>query len=114
VLFNQGDWIAIKLLIDRKGTPSIRGRIVGVREFRPYLPAAYTGLERWISMIVAFVVLILYLSGLSAIPLRELPDWVGAAAVLGVPISFFVTYFVAEGFVDRRVRRRRDAFYVNI
>jgi hypothetical protein len=114
VLFNQGDWIAVKLLTDRKGTPDIRGRIVGVREFRPCSPAAYTRLERWISLPIGSIALSLYVLGLTAISIRGLPNVVIVGVALGIPASFFIGLFVTQALIDRRVRKRREAFRVNV
>lgn len=38
-LLNQGDWIAVRFLIDGPAEPEIAGRIVGVKELRPSKPS---------------------------------------------------------------------------
>jgi hypothetical protein len=114
VLFNQGDWIAIKILTDGPGQPSIRGRIVGVRDFRHYYAAAPTRLERHLGIVAALVVGALYITVLAVTDISHWPTWLQITITLAViPVSIG-TGIALERLADRRVEKRRRAFRVTI
>jgi hypothetical protein len=120
VLFNQGDWIAIKLLTEPEGKLSIQGRIVGVREFRPYSPAGYTGWERWLPLWASIAASVLYglvvvaILNLFHLKLPELPTAVSLGLILGGPVLFVASMLVVQGYVDRRVHMRGEGFRVDL
>lgn len=106
-LFNQGDWIAFRMLVDGKSLPIVRGRVLGIREFRPYRPSE--GIEGWEPIIGICSMLLWVLLAVWVFPRG------GQTSFIVILLGFVGSFVLGSGLsslASRRQRRRRDAMRI--
>jgi hypothetical protein len=119
VLFNQGDWIAIRFLIDGDAEPNIQGRVVGVKGLRPYKvpnPGGRLGLVTPVSAAIVAALLwgLFWALGPFAPTTTEPPDRAWALIFVGGLLIMLLTAIYVNRLYYKPAMRRAEAMRISL